>query len=48
MNFTEVMDRVAQLFELIGAVVLLVGLFVSAGLAEQYATERVRRRMTNC
>ena len=32
MTFTEMMERVAQLFEFIGAVVLLVGLFVSAGL----------------
>jgi uncharacterized membrane protein len=32
-NFTETMDRVAQLFEAIGALVLLVGLFVSVVLA---------------
>jgi uncharacterized membrane protein len=32
-NFTEAMDRVAQAFEAIGAVVLLVGLFVSLVLA---------------
>ena len=33
MTFTETMDHVAQLFELIGAVVLLLGLFVAAGLS---------------
>ena len=33
MNFTEAMDHVAQLFEAIGALVLLVGLFVSGALA---------------
>ena len=33
MHFTEVMDRAAQLFEAIGAVVLLVGLLVSVVLA---------------
>jgi uncharacterized membrane protein len=32
-NFTEAMDRLAQLFEAIGALVLLVGLFVSVILA---------------
>jgi uncharacterized membrane protein len=32
-TFTESMDHVAQAFELIGTVVLFVGLFVSAGLA---------------
>ena len=33
MTFTETMDHVAQVFEAIGAAVLLVGLFLSAGLA---------------
>ena len=33
MTFTETMEHVAQLFEAIGAVVLLVGLFVCVGLA---------------
>lgn len=33
MSFTESMDHVAQLFEIIGASVLLGGLFVSVGLA---------------
>ena len=33
MTFTESMDHVAQLFEVIGTVVLFAGLFVSAGLA---------------
>lgn len=33
MHFTEVMDRAAQLFEAIGAVVLLVGLLVSVVLS---------------
>ncbi len=33
MTFTESMERVAQLFEAIGAVVLLGGLFFSTGLA---------------
>jgi len=33
MNFTEAMDRLAQLFEAIGALVLLVGLFASVVLA---------------
>jgi uncharacterized membrane protein len=32
MTFTAVMEHVAQLFEVIGAAVLLVGLFVSIGL----------------
>src|SRR5215212_3136946 len=32
MTFTEAMERVAQLFEVIGAAVLLVGLLVSAAL----------------
>jgi uncharacterized membrane protein len=32
MTFTEAMEHVAQAFEVIGALVLLVGLFVSAGL----------------
>jgi uncharacterized membrane protein len=31
--FTDSMDHVAQVFEVIGTVVLFVGLFVSAGLA---------------
>lgn len=33
MTFTETMDHVAQLFEAMGALVLLVGLFFSGGLA---------------
>ena len=33
MTFTEAMDHVAQLFEAIGALVLLTGLFVSVGIA---------------
>ena len=33
MTFTEAMEHVVQLFEVIGAAVLLLGLFVSAGLA---------------
>jgi uncharacterized membrane protein len=33
MTFTESMELVAQVFEAIGAVVLLAGLFVSVGLA---------------
>jgi uncharacterized membrane protein len=33
MDFTTVMERVAQVFEAIGAIVLLGGLFVSVGLA---------------
>jgi len=33
MNFTESMDHIAQLFEVIGAVVLLTGLFVSVAIA---------------
>ena len=33
MTFTEVMERVAQAFEAIGAFVLLVGLFLAVGLA---------------
>jgi uncharacterized membrane protein len=32
MTFTEAMEHVAQAFEVIGAIVLLSGLFVSAGL----------------
>ena len=32
MSFTEAMEHTAQVFEVIGAVVLLLGLFVSAGL----------------
>jgi uncharacterized membrane protein len=39
MTFTEVMEVVAQVFEAIGAVVLLAGLFVSIGLA----VRRLRR-----
>ena len=35
MSFTETMDHVAQLFEAIGALVLLAGLFLSAGLASR-------------
>jgi uncharacterized membrane protein len=35
MSFTETMDHVAQLFEAIGAAVLLAGLFLSAGLASR-------------
>ena len=33
MTFTEVMERVAQAFEAIGAFVLLIGLFLAVGLA---------------
>ena len=33
MTFTGAMDHVAQIFEVIGAFVLLVGLFVSTGIA---------------
>ena len=33
MTFTEAMEHVAQTFEVIGAAVLLLGLFVSVGLA---------------
>lgn len=33
MSFTDVMERVAQLFEAIGSFVLLIGLIVSAGIA---------------
>jgi uncharacterized membrane protein len=33
MTFTEAMERMAQAFEVIGAIVLLLGLFVSVGLA---------------
>jgi uncharacterized membrane protein len=33
MTFTEAMERVAQTFEVIGAVVLLVGLLLSVGLS---------------
>jgi uncharacterized membrane protein len=33
MSFTETMDHVAQIFEAIGAAVLLFGLFLAAGLA---------------
>jgi uncharacterized membrane protein len=32
-TFTQLMERVAQEFEVVGAAVLLLGLFVSAGLA---------------
>jgi uncharacterized membrane protein len=33
MTFTATMEHVAQLFEVIGALVLLIGLFVSTGIA---------------
>ena len=33
MTFAEVMERVAQTFEAIGAAVLLAGLFLAVGLA---------------
>src|SRR5947207_1979992 len=40
-SFTETMDHVAQLFEALGAAVLLGGLFVAAGLAiRSMATSR--------
>jgi uncharacterized membrane protein len=42
MTFAEVMERVAQAFEAIGAAVLLVGLFLAVGLAV-----RVLRRSGN-
>jgi uncharacterized membrane protein len=42
MSFTEAMEHTAQVFEVIGAVVLLLGLFVSAGLGV-----RVFRRERN-
>jgi uncharacterized membrane protein len=36
MTFTATMEHVAQLFEVIGALVLLIGLFVSTGIAVRY------------